>query len=384
MNADVSTPPAEQSPPEKRVVDAPPEVEAIPRVLLWCMGALAALLLLVGGCVVILRWWDCLHVGVQVAFLLLPLVGMWGGYALAARRGVCPAELMGAFASVSWLLVLLVWHTLAPATPIWLLGGLFVLGALGVAVFCPNRSSVVMLGVASVAVMALVWYQTTAGWSQPADVLVWAGVVEVLCLWGIGGFLCGLSRHTVYAPYAFLGPLMFSVYLLVLQGLLLYCPRLPGCDWQSWLCVAGLWLVALAVFGVAHGLRVRRSGKQWLSLSFLCMMGSMYVVLPVGVCAHQVFPLVLRVLLLMGYALSMVYYGSVYKSTYFMIAGCVLAFLSVVGVAFGHGGSMLGGGIAMLLLGVVFAWFTYRLYSRRRSLQIAVMLLQKRREQQRK
>lgn len=385
MHAEPSTPSAEPTAPENQEErKGLPEVASIPRALVWCMGALAVLLLVVGSGVLLLRWWECLHIGVQVGCLVLPLVLMWGGYAVAARRGMRSAELLGAFASISWLLALLVWQTLSPATPHWLPGGLFVLGALVVAVFFPNRTSVVMLGVASFAVMALLWYQATAGWSQPAGMLVWAGVVAVLCLWGLGGFLCGLSRNRVYAPYAFLGPLMYSVYLFVLQGILLYYPSMPGGGGYSKLWVAVLWLVPVAVFCLVHGLYAARQGKPGLCLSFLAQLVAMYLVLPVGLWLNVVFPMVPSVLLLMGYAVSMVYYGASYQSTYFMVAGCSLAFMAAVGVSFGHGGSMVGGGITMLLLGGAFGWFSWRLYSRRRLLQIGIMRLQKRREQNKK
>lgn len=367
-----------------RAVDTAPEVEAIPMPLVYSIGGLAVLLLLVGCGVLLLRWWDSLHVGVQVASLVLPLMLMWGGYAFAAKRGLRSAEVLGAFASISWLLLLLVWQTLCPANPHWLPGGFFVLGALAVAVFFPNRTSVVMLGVASVAVMALLWYQTTAGWTQPAGVLVWAGVVTVLCLWGLGGFLCGESRHAVYAPYAFLGPLMYSVYLLVLQGIMLYLPAMPGNSGQTWLWVAVMWLVPVVVFCVVHHLRAGRCGKPAMNLSFFALLGAMYVVLPVGLWANQLLPMMPGALLLFVYAVCMVRYGAVYKITYFMAAGCALAFMAAAGVSFGHGGSMLGGGITMLLLGLVFTWLTCRMYSRRRQLQTAIVLLQKRREMNRK
>lgn len=380
MNADTPTSPVERPATEKKEVEQTlPDVGSIPRALVQCMGALAGLLLVVGSGVLLLRWWDDLHIGVQVGCLVLPLGLMWGGYAVAARRGMRSAEVLGAFASVSWLLVLLVWQTLSPTTPHWQPCGLFVLGALAVAVFFPNRTSVVMLGVASVAVMVLLWYQTTAGWSQPAGMLVWAGVVAVLCLWGLGGFLCGLSRNRVYAPYAFLGPLMYSVYLLVLQGILLYYPSIPGGGGYSKLWVAVLWLVPVAVFCLVHRMHAARQGKPGLSSGLIAMVGAMYLVLPVGLWVNAVFPLVPSVLLLLGYAVSMVYYGASYKSTYFMVAGCAFAFMTAVGVSFGQGGSMVGGGITMLLLGGAFGWFAWRLYSRRRLLQIGMLRLQKRR-----
>lgn len=380
MNEEDSTPPTEHEFPANREPDTLPEVESIPLPLVYSLGGLAMLLLLVGCGVLLLRWWDCLHVGVQVASLMLPLLLMWGGYAFAAKRGWRSAEVLGAFVSMSWLLLLFVWQTFCPANPHWLPGGLFVMGVMAVAVFFPNRTSVVMLGVASAAVMVLLWYQSTAGWSQPAGVLVWAGVVTVLCLWGLGGFLCGESRYAVYAPYAFLGPLMFSVYLLVLQGIILYLPPMSGNSWQIWLWVVAMGIAPLVVFCIVHHLRAVRCGKPALNLSFFALMGAMFMVLPVGMWASQLLPMVPGALVLFVYAVCLVRYGAVYKSTYFMAAGCVLAFLAAAGVSFGHGGSMVGGGITMLLLGMGFAWLAYRMYSRRRQLQAAVILLKKRRE----
>lgn len=380
MNEEDFIPPAVQETPVNRAVDTAPEVESIPMPLVYSIGGLAGLLLLVGCSVLMLRWWDSLHVGVQVASLVFPLLLMWGGYAYAAKCGMRSVEVLGALASMSWLLLLMVWQTLCPATPHWLPSALFVLGTLSVAVFLPNRTSLVVLGVSSVAVMALLWYQTTAGWTQPAGVLVWVGVVAVLCLWGLGGFMCGESRHAVYAPYAFLGPLMFSVYLVVLQGMILYLPTMPDTCVQVWLWVAVLWLVPVIVFCVEHHLRAVRCGKPTLNLSFFALLGAMYVVLPVGLWANQLLPVVPGALLLFVYALCMVRYGAVYKSSYFMAAGCALAFMAAAGVSFGHGGSMVVGGITMLLLGMVFAWLACRMYSRRRQLQTAVVLLKKRRE----
>ncbi len=380
MNEEDAIPPAEQEAPVNRATNTPPEVESIPLPLVYSIGVLAVLLLLVGCGVFMLRWWDRLHVGVQVASLVMPLTLMCVGYVFAAKRGLRSVEVSGALASMSWLLLLLVWQTLCPAIPHWMPGALFVLGALAVAVLFPNRTSVVMLGVASVAVMALLWYQATAGWTQPAGVLVWAGGVTALCLWGLGGFLCGESRHAVYAPYAFLGPLMFSVYLLVLQGIILYLPPVPGNSGQSWLWVVVMGLAPIAVFCIVHHLRAIRCGKPALSLSFFALMGAMFMVLPVGLWANQLLPMVPGALVLFVYAVCLVRYGAVYKSTYFMVGGCVLAFMAAVGVSFGHGGSMVGGGITMLLLGTGFAWLACRMYSRRRQLQAAVVLLKKRRE----
>lgn len=381
MSTETTTPPpSPQAEIAARGQEMLPEVESIPSALLWSIGGVAGMMLLTGAGVLLLHWWESLHIGVQVGCLLLPLVILWGGYGLAARRGLRSGEVVGAFAGISWLLLLLVWQTLCPGNPEWLPGVLFVGGTLGVAVFFPNRTSVVMLAVASVAEMGLLWYSGTGGGVLPAGVLLWAGGVALLCLWGLAGFLCGLTRHAVYAPYAFLGPLVFSIYLLALQGCIIYLPELPGAGWQSWLWVALLWMGPTALFCVVHRLLAARRGKPVFSLGFLAMLAAMYAVLPVGLWASQVLPLVPGVVLLFVYAVCMVRYGAAYRAPYFIAAGSGLVFLSAIGVAFGQGGSLPGGGITMLLLGAAFAWLGYHLYRRRRLLQMHVALLKKRRE----
>lgn len=379
MNTDAQATPMEHRAPSAGAAETPPEVESIPRSLLWSMGGVAGLMLLTGAAVLLLYWWGSLHVGVQVGVLLLPILIMWGVYGMAARRGMRSGEVAGAFTCLSWLLVLLVWQTLCPGNPQWLPGVLFILGVLGVALICPNRTSVVMLAVATVAEMGLLWYSTTRGGAQTAGVLLWAAGVGVLSLWGLAGFLCGLTRHAVYAPYAFLGPLAFSMYLLALQGCIIYLPEQPGAGWQAWLWVALLWGLPCGVFCVVHRLLAARRGKPGLSLCFLAMLAAMYAVLPLGLWASQVLPLVPGVVLLFVYAVCMVRYGAEYRTPYFVVAGSGLFFLSAIGVAFGQGGSLLGGGITMLLLGGLLSWWVMRLYRRRRLLLVRVALLQKRR-----
>ena len=356
------------------------EVASIPRALVWAMGGLALMLLLSGTGVLLLQWWDALHVGVRVAALLVPVVLLWSGYGIAAGQGVRSGEVVGAFACITWLVALLVWQCLVPETPPWLPGVLFGVGALLVAVFFPNRTSVVMLAVSTVAELAVVWYGMTSAGEHVPGVLLWAGVVAVLCLWGLGGFMCGLTRHVVYAPYAFLGPLMFSLYLLSLQGVILYLPEVPAGGWSQWGYVALLWLAPVVVFCAVHRMLAARRGKPVLSWSFLTVLLAMYAVLPIGLWANRMLPMVPGVLLLFVYALCLVRYGAAYQSPYFIVSGCTLAFLSAVGVAFGQGGSLMGGGVTLLLLGVFFAWLACRLYRQRRRLVVAVALAKKRQE----
>ncbi len=355
-----------------------PEVASIPASLVWSLGGVSLLLLLAGTGVVLLRYWADLHAAVQVVSLAIPVMLLWGGYAYAAKRGLRSGEVVGAFACISWLVALLVWQVLVGGLSEWLLGALFMVGALSLAVFFPSRTSVVMLAVASVAELGLLWYTTTGGGSVPAGAAMWAGVVALLGLWAWGGFACGLTQHAVYAPYAFLGPLMFSVYLLVLQAVVLYLPPLPGLGWADAGYVLLISLLPLPVMAAVHRMLARRSGKSALSLAFVLMLAAGYAVLPLGVWAGQGVSLVFGVLPLFAYAVCLVYYGSVYQRAYFMSAGCALAFLAALGLAFGQGGSLLGGGITMLLLGCFFLWLTCRFYRRRRQLQLAVILARNR------
>lgn len=353
------------------------EVDTIPLVLVWAIGAVALLMLLVGGGVLLLRSWDSLQVGVRVGCLLLPVLLMWGGYGYAARRGFKSTEVAGAFACITWLIALLVWSTLCPATPRWMPGAFFVVGTLLVALWCPNRTSVVMLAVASVAEMGMLWYGSTGGGAQPAGALWWCGGLTLLCLWGLGGFLCKHTRHVAYAPYAFLGPLMFSVYLLALQGVIMYVPPTAELGWGGLCWVALMWLLPAGVFCALHRMLAVSGRRQLLSVAFLSHLGAMYAVVPLGIWGNQLIPMVPGVILLFVYAVCMVRYGAYYRSSYFVVAGCALVFLVALGIAFGHGGSLLGGGLLMLLSGAIFAWLACRLYVRRRRLCMAVALAEK-------
>ncbi len=351
-----------------------PEVESIPAALIWSLGGVALLLLLAGTGAVLLRYWESLHMGVQVVSLLIPVLLLWGGYTYAAKRGMRSGEVVGAFACISWLVALLIWHVVAGTPNGMVPGVLFIVGVLALAIFFPSRTSVVMLAVASVAEWGLLWYATTAGGSEPAGTELWAGGIALLSLWAWGGFACGLTRHKIYAPYAFLGPLMFSIYLLALQGAVLYLPPLPGMGWQEAGLILLIGLLPLPVFGAVHHLQAKRSGKPTVTLSSLTMMLAMFAALPVGLWASQCIATAVGALPLFAYAVCLVYYGSMYRRVYFISAGCILAFLSAFGIACGQGGSLLGGGITMFILGAAFLWLTCHFYRRRRQLQQAVIL----------
>ena len=359
-------------------------VASIPRALVWSLGGLSLVLILVGTGVLLLQWWDKLHLSVRVAAMITPVVLMWGGYGIAARKGIRSAEVVGAFACITWLTALLLWKCIVPTTPDWLPGVLFGTGALLLAVVFPNRTSVVMLAVTSIAELGVLWYGMTDGGALPPGMLLWAGGIAMLCLWGLGGFLCGLTRLTVYTPYAFLGPLMFSLFLFCLQGVMLYLPAQPGTGWQHWGWVAILWLVPVGLFCVVHRMLAVHRGKSAISWSFLSMLASMYIVVPVGLWASQVLPMIPAVILLFAYAVCMMRYGAAYQSHYFIVAGSALAFFAALGVAFGQGGSMPGGGIILILLGAFFAWLACRLYQRRRRLVAAITLAKQRRKNETK
>lgn len=357
-----------------------PEIEGLPKTLVAALGGVAVLMLLCGVGVLMLHYWDRLHEGIQIAGLLIPTILMWGGYMWGRAKGYRSGELTGACACVSWLVALLAWQVFSPATPNWVVGVLFVAGTLGVAVVFPNRTSVVMLAVAGVVELGLLWYSSTNGGEYPAGVLLWMGAVSLLCMWGLGGFICGLTRHAVYAPYAFLGPWMFSICLVVLQGVIIYLPVLPGNSWQSWAWGALIWLAPTLLFGWVHRLMAQGRGKPVLSFTFLILWAMMYAVLPLGLWAGQTLPWIFGAIPLFLFAVCMVRYGAVYRSAYAMIAGCSLVFMVAVGTAFGRGGSLVGGGVMLLLLGAAFLCVACVFYRRRRQLQQSVLLARKRQQ----
>ena len=114
-------------------------------VLVWVLGGMALLMGVAGFGLILMYYWDVLGSLLRVLSLGGLMVLIWLGYAVSARFGWSSREVLGLFLSFSWLLIVLGLSELLPGLPPWLLGLVFLGGAILVPVLLPARSTVTVL-----------------------------------------------------------------------------------------------------------------------------------------------------------------------------------------------------------------------------------------------
>lgn len=350
------------------------DVRGLPAILIWALGGMAILMCLVGVGLALYSCWQELPVAVQAGSLLLMPCLLWGGYAVAARRGWGSTEVAAAFVCLSWLGILLVWQLCVSWQAPWVMG-LAYLGGVGILVAIrPWKSAVAILALSSVAEILIGREEVMEkGLFSPWG-LLWVGAMSLLMLWSLGGRWCSMTRRPGYASFGWIGPVAFALYLLtyllvVVFPFFLQPEELQGSlRWEDWQLLVGMWLLPLLPMLPLHVQFARRKSRPVWTYSFLLFYVVTLVIVPVGLDMAIHSPGVLGVPLVFAYAVCIIYYGADYKCPWLVLTGCGAIFLASLGIPLNMDINPLGGAAVMLGLGFLFLYASLRLNGHRRQL----------------
>lgn len=329
-------------------------------VLVWVLGAMSLLLGAAGFGLILYYFWDVLSSLLRVVSLGGLMVLLWLGYGVSARLGWSSREVLGIFLCLSLLLIVLGLSQLLPGMPIWLLGLVYLGGSILVPVLCPARSSVTVLALTCLAEMALLWGHVRGSDLSADWTLLWTGVLSVLMMWSAVGSWCDVTPRRGYATFSALGAISSFLYMLAYQGMLLYpayCrpSSLQGhTPQEQWLGMMLVWMLPMGFLLLVHRMRSRQRHRGFFSYSFLLYYAATLISLPLGLLLMERNAPLAGVAVMFGYAACLVYYGADYRLPRYVFFGCLLAFLTAIGIPLGLGADMVWSAVVMLALCAIF------------------------------
>lgn len=355
-----------------------PDVLGIPAVLLWALGSMASLMLLfaVGLCFYSYR--EELHVAAKACSLLsIPLI-FWGGYALAAKRGHKSTEVVALLTCMSWAVILLTVQTCVYELQPWLCGLFFVAGLVVLPVIHPWRSAIVALGLGSLLELFLLALACAVG--QVSYATIWLSALTVLMLWTLGGCWCVLTNRNGYRCYGVIASVTFVVFLVLYYLLATFphflLPDTSGLTTGVWGGAVLLWLFPMLLALPLHSSFARRNNRAVITSASMCLWLSAAISVPLLMSVNLPF---LSAPAALVFALSLIYYGAVYKFNWPLLAGCVAFFISVISILLRLGIHPIGAAVVLILLSGVTFYITLRLNARRRFLLTAMKRVQRKR-----
>lgn len=329
-------------------------------VLVWVLGSMALLMGVAGFGLILMYYWDVLGSLLRVLSLGGLMVLIWLGYAVSARFGWSSREVLGLFLSFSWLLIVLGLSELLPGLPPWLLGLVFLGGAILVPVLLPARSTVTVLAVSCLVEMALLWLYVRNS-DQISDwAMLWTGILSVLMMWVAVGNWCDVTLRRGYATFSVLGAISSLLYMFAYQGMLLYPQylrpaRLQGnTDALQWACMMLVWMIPMGFLLLVHCMRSRRRHHSVFTYSFLLYYGATVCSLPLALLLLERNVPVAGVAVMFGYAACIVFYGVEYHMPRYVFFSCMMAFLTAIAIPLGLGADMLWSACVMLALCAIF------------------------------
>lgn len=329
-------------------------------VLVWVLGGMSLLLGAAGFGLILYYFWDVLSSLLRVVSLGGLMVLLWLGYGVSARLGWSSREVLGIFLCLSLLLVVLGLSQLLPGMPLWLLGLVYLGGAILVPVLCPARSSVTVLALTCLAEMALLWGHVRGSDLSADWTLLWTGVLSVLMMWAVVGNWCDVTPRRGYATFSALGSISSFLYMLAYQGMLLYPVYCRPSSLQGhtppgqWIGMMLVWMLPMGFLLLVHRMRCRQQHRSFFSYSFLLYYAATLVSLPLGLLLMERNVPLAGVSVMFGYAACLVYYGADYRQPRYIFFGCLLAFLTAIGIPLGLGADMVWSAVVMLALCVIF------------------------------
>lgn len=329
-------------------------------VLVWVLGGMALLMGVAGFGLILMYYWDVLGSLLRVLSLGGLMVLIWLGYAVSARFGWSSREVLGLFLSFSWLLIVLGLSELLPGLPPWLLGLVFLGGAILVPVLLPARSTVTVLAVSCLVEMALLWMHVRNS-NQSSDwAMLWTGILSVLMMWAAVGNWCDVTLRRGYATFSVLGSISSFLYMFAYQGMLLYPQYLRPASLQGdtdalqWVCMMLVWMIPMGFQLLVHCMRSRRRHHSIFTYSFLLYYGATVCSLPLALLLLERNIPVAGVAVMFGYAACIVFYGVEYRMPRYVFFSCMMAFLTAIAIPLGLGADMLWSACVMLALCVIF------------------------------
>lgn len=355
-----------------------PDVMGIPAVLVWALGCMASLMLLcaVGLCLYSYRA-ELPTVAKAVSMLLLPLI-FWGAYALAAKNGHKSTEVVALLTCMSWAVILLTVQTCVYELQPWLCGLIFVGGLVVLPIIHPWRSGIVALGIGSLFELALLAFACATG--QIAYATLWLCSLTVLMLWTLGGCWCMLTNRRGYRSYGVVATVTFTVFLVLYCTLATFpqflLPDSTGYTTGVWRGAVFLWLFPMLLSLPLHVRFARRNNRAAYTAASLCLWLSAAISVPLLMVVNLPF---LSAPAALVFALSLIYYGAVYKFNWPLLAGCITFFVSVISILLRLGIHPIGSAVVLILLSVATFYITLRLNARRRVLLAAMKRVQRKR-----
>lgn len=355
-----------------------PDVLGIPAVLVWALGCMASLMLLFAAGLCLYSYRAELHVAAKAASLLLLPAIFWSGYILAARKGHSSTEVVALLACLSWAVILLIVQTCVYEMQPWLCGLIFVVGLVVLPLVHPWRSAIVALAMGSVLELSLLVLACATG--QISCATIWLSALTLLVLWTLGGCWCLQTHRRGYRSYGAIAVATFVVFLVLYYTLATFpqflLPDSVGLTTGVWGGAVLLWLVPMLLSLPLHCRFARRNNRASVTPAGVALWLSSTVSVPLLMTVNLPFLSAPAALL---FALSLIYYGAVYKFNWSVLAGCVCFFVSVISILLRLGIHPIGAAVVLILLSGVTFYITLRLHARRRVLLSAINRVQRRR-----
>ncbi|MDO5463636.1 MAG: hypothetical protein Q4F40_01755 [Akkermansia sp.] len=355
-----------------------PDVLGIPALLVWALGCMASLLLLFAVGLCLYSYWAELHVVVKAGSQLLLPVIFWGVYLAAARKGHCSTEVVALLTCLSWAAILLIVQTCVYEMQLWLCGLIFVGGLVVLPVVHPWRSGIVTLAMGSLLELALLALACAMG--QISYSTLWLSTLTLLMLWTLGGCWCLLTKRCGYRSYGVIAAVTFVLFLVLYYTLATFpqflLPDSAGLITGVWGGAVLFWLVPMLLSLPLHSGFARRNNRAVVTSASMALWLSAAVSVPLLMAVNLPFLSAPAALL---FALSLIYYGAVYKFNWPVLAGCVAFFVSVISILLRLGIHPIGAAVVLILLSGATFYITLRLHARRRVLLSAINRVHRRR-----
>ena len=355
-----------------------PDVLGIPSVLLWALGGMASLMLLFAAGLCLYSYRAELHVAAKAGSMLtIPLI-FWGGYALAFKKGYKSTEVVALLTCMSWAVILLTVQTCVYEMQPWLCGLIFVAGLVVLPVVHPWRSAIVALGMGSC--LELILLALACAFGQISHATIWLSALTMLMLWTLGGCWCLLTNRAGYRCYGLIAAVTFVVFLVLYYTLATFphflLPDNSSLTTGVWGGGMLLWLVPMLLVLPLHRSFARRNNRAFVTSASLCLWLSAAISVPLLMVVNQPF---LSAPAALVFALSLIYYGAVYKFNWPLLAGCVAFFVSVICILLRLGIHPIAAASVLILLSMVTFYIMLRLNSRRQVLLAAMRRVQRKR-----
>lgn len=351
------------------------DVQGIPAVLVQALSCMAVVMFLSAIGLGLYHYRESLSTALKIGSLLCVPLMLWGVYYLLSRRGFRSAEVVAMLSCLSWADVLIIVQTCLYPMPLWVCGLIFLAGLVVVPCIHPWRSAVVALLVGSMAELGLLSFAGVTG--QISTAAVWLGVLALLMLWILAGCWCCLSTRATYRAYRGVASVAFALFLAVYYALVLFPEYLlSSFDGPVLNGAMVLWVLVLLLALPIQVRFARRQNRSVFSPAFLVLFGC--ALLSVPLLFVDVWPFITAPLSLLA-ALSLIYYGAVYKSTRILLVGCIVFYVAVFGNVLRLGIAPMGAAALFMLLSGGSVFLALRLHARRASLLSAVRNVRRRR-----